>query len=295
MEVVLLDGKMMGFRAHYSHLALRSKSGEPTGMYHGFLVELMQIHKTLPEAAIVVCWDGKGKTWRHGVFREYKANRSRNPEYKNLITQSEMLMPALEDLGLKVACVPGVEADDMLGMLATSLSKNFLVRVYSKDRDMYQLASERVCIWPEYKQKPMTVKDIEKWLGAPFEALMEIRAMAGDAGDNLKGLPGIGYTRARHLWKGGVTLSTIHHGFESTDWERVQNEYRLALIVRDVNSFRWTDVQKLKLGQLVHAVCRQPGRDRDLAEARKSRFYEFLGRYELEEIFKNRARLYAIP
>lgn len=294
-EVILVDGKMMGFRAHYSHLALRTRQGESSGMLHGFLVELMQINKTKPEAKIVVCWDGPGKNWRHGAFPAYKANRTHNAEYKNLISQSEILLHALQDLGLKVAVVAGVEADDMLGVLSTRLSEKNDVLVYSSDRDMYQLAGPRVKVWPGYKSNPMGTQEIEKWLGAPFSSLMEIRAMAGDAGDNLKGLPRVGYKTAVKLWKGGTTLKSSSHGFAQEDWNRMLKEHKLALIIRDENAPCWTDVQRLKLGQLVHAIVRQPGRDMVLAEERKRKFYEFLGRYELEEIFRSRAKLYAIP
>src|SRR5580765_1580004 len=137
-EVILIDGKMVAYRAHFSHMALKNADGEPTGLLHGFFYELLSINKKMPEARMIICWDGKGKTWRHTTYPKYKAQRPYNPEWKRMNAQIVELLPILKKLGFHVYEVDGVEADDIIGILATQLNGHD-IRIYSGDRDMYQL------------------------------------------------------------------------------------------------------------------------------------------------------------
>ncbi len=135
-QVVLIDGKWLAYKMHFSHLNLKF-NGMPTGMLYGFLGDLLRINKKLPEARIIVCWDGEKKTWRHKAYPAYKANRSFNPEFERMQKGTGLVIPFLRLLGLWVLQIDDVEADDMIGMVASIFSKQKdEVRIYSKDREV---------------------------------------------------------------------------------------------------------------------------------------------------------------
>lgn len=301
-QIVLIDGKWLGYVQHFAHMSLKTSDGKPTGMLHGFLNALLRINRRLPEARIIICWDGKGKTWRHDVFPEYKGNRSFNPEFQRMQQQIDVLLPILRKLGLWVLRWDGVEADDMIGMAAKLFSQHgYPVRIHSSDRDMYQLVDNLVSIWPDIKQPPLKIKDIENWLGAPMEALLDIRAMAGDPGDNLKGLPGVGMKTAVKMWKQGFRVSTMKISHIDLcakfrkDLSRVHQEFRLARIVTDYRSSVWTRSQEMALGKALHLACVTPERDVDGAESHRKEVYEFLAEYELQELMAERHKLFRLP
>lgn len=299
-QLVLIDGKWLGYKMHFSHLGLKS-NGKATGMLHGFLSELLRINRKLPEAKIFVCWDGKKKTWRHSLYPKYKANRQFNPQYQEMQEQTEKLLDVLRKLGMWVLRVDDVEADDMIGMLASKFSDSgYEVRIHSKDRDMFQLVSDYVWVWPDLKLAPIRKTDIEKWLGAPFEALLDIRAMAGDSGDNLKGLPGVGYKTAVELWNRGLRLEGgLSNGklFEKykEHWRRVKEERELAKIVTTPASPVWSKGTRRELTKLLKDVFARPGRDIDAAEANRREVYRFLGEHELKELLAERHKLFLLP
>lgn len=300
-QAILIDGKWLAFREHFSHLNLKASNGTPTGMLYGFLSELLRLNRLLPEALIIVCWDGEGPTWRHKAFPAYKANRQPNPEFKRMLTQTDLLIPLLGKLGLWVLKVEGVEADDMIGMAATRLSEKLKaeVRIYSKDRDMFQLVNDYVWVWPDPKLSPLRRSDIEKWLGVPFSALMEIRAMAGDPGDNLHGLPGVGHITAVKLWKQGFRLSDLSNGplydKYKKHWLRVREEYRLAQIVTDPLSDVWPEKTSKALVHLLYRLHNRPERDVAKGEQHRREVYEFLSEYDLNELLAARQKLFRLP
>lgn len=297
-QIVLIDGKLLAYRMHFSHMNLKS-GGVSTGMLHGFIGELLRINKKLPQARILVCWDGEEKTWRHKAYPAYKANRSFNPEYEKMKKGTELLLPFLKMLGLWVLRLDDVEADDMIGMAADRLSETAEVRIYSKDRDMFQLVNDYVWVWLDLKQPPLRRRDIEKWLGVPFNAFLEIRAMAGDPVDNLKGLPGVGQITAVKLWKQGLRISDLSNGAlygkYKEHWARVQKEYKLARIITDWKNEVWSKTTSRKLEELLDAIERRPERDVEWAERHRSEAYRFLGQYELKELLAERQKLFRLP
>lgn len=298
-QVVIIDGKWLGYKMHFSHLNLKS-NGVSTGMLYGFVSELLRINRRLPEARIIVCWDGEKKTWRHKTFKAYKADRPFNPEFERMTKQTDLLLPFLRLLGIWVLRIDDVEADDMIGMVATRLAKKKTeVRIHSKDHDMFQLVNDYVWVWPDVKMPPLRRSDVEHWLGAPFDSFLEIRAMAGDPGDGLKGLPGVGMKTAVKLWKQGLRISDISNGAlwskYKEHWKRVKEEQKLARIIIDPASSIWTKETRTQLVELVERVANRPERDGEWAERHRREIYRFLGQYELKELLAERQKLFRLP
>lgn len=301
-RVVVIDGKWLAYRMHYSHLNLQSTDGTPTGIMHGFLLDLLKLHKTVPEARIIVCWDGKGITWRHRLYPAYKANREFNPEKKRMVDASELLLPILRGLGFKVLRVDGVEADDMIGMVATRLShEGWEVRIYCKDQDLYQLVrGKEVTVWHDLDERPIDENEVKKRMGVMPGCVCDIRAMAGDSSDNLKGLPGVGIPTAIKLYRRGLTPDGREGPRDLIDkykehWPRIRKELRCAQLVVVPDSDCWSRSQQEDLRKSLERVVENPGRNRELAERNRAEIYRVFGRYELQTVLEERHRFFTIP
>jgi DNA polymerase-1 len=294
-QIVLVDGKWCAYRHHFAHLRL-SSGGKPTGMLYGFLTELLKINKKLPEAHIIICWDGEGKTWRHNSYSAYKANRAPNPEYEKMQWQTHQLIPFLRLLGLWVLQEGDVEADDMIGMVANLMARHgHEVRIFSKDHDLFQLVDNNVFVWPDLDLAPLKVKDVERWLGAPLEAFLDIRAMAGDPGDGMKGLPGVGLKTAAKLWKPGSSLrSQLGLKYEK-HWDRIRKERLLAEIITNPHSVVWSKETRKILIDLMKRFVAKPECDGDWAHRHRRDIYRFLAQYDLNELLAERQKLFRFP
>ena len=301
MNVVLIDGKWMAYRMHFSHIALQTSDGKPTGMLHGFMQGLLHIHKKLPDAAIIVCWDGKGPTWRHRLYPAYKQNRQPNPQMPRMQQGSEVLVPLLRQLGFWVMREKEVEADDMIGMASYRLSYDgHKVRIHSSDQDMYQLVrADSPSIWPKVDEKPITERDVKRVFGVNPCNVCEIRAMAGDSSDNLKGLKGVGIKTAIRYWKEGLRpVSTLVPSWASKykpEWPRVLQEYKLAQIIRDPQDNVWSKDLKRTLSLWMDKISERPGRFREHAERNREDIYRTFARYELAQLIADRHILFNMP
>ena len=225
---------------------------------------MLRMAKKLPESPQIFCWDGKSPTWRHKLRKDYKGQRPYNPEFERMAAQIDVLLPLLEKLAFNVVKVDGVEADDVIGILASKFSATGRkVRICSNDKDMYQLVNDKVTIWARQRQKGggweetlVDLKFVKNWLGASPEAIIDIRAMAGDGADNLKGLPGIGPVKAVKLYQEGVrpsnskTQKLLPIDLQA-HWPRVLEEYKMARIITSTDADVWTEDQR-KAHQYCH-------------------------------------------
>jgi 5'-3' exonuclease len=301
--VILVDAKNLCYRFNWSFQALKTQEGFSTAVLFGFWKEIFRLHKMLPEASFVFCWDGLGPSWRHKLKMGYKATRNTTPsaiEAKNRVIESEeILRPLFRDLGFWTPRIAGVEGDDLMGILAKALSKSTEVRIYSSDKDMLQLVDTKISAWQGWDVKPLDAVGVEKVFGVPPRLVSEIRAMAGDSSDNLKGLPGIGPKKALLLLAQGVRPSQKNKPsflmLEKGVWDRIHTEYQMATIITDPQSPRWTEEQKEKLTELVQLICQSQGRRRPREEKEIEKVWlDFLVQYELSEIFKERNLLWKI-
>src|SRR3990167_7654115 len=113
---VLVDGSSYLFRAYYALPPLANSAGQPTGAAYGVLNMLRKLISDYQPEFMAVVFDPKGKTFRHGLYSEYKANRTVMPD--DLQVQIAPLHRMIRALGLPLIIVDGVEADDVIGTLA---------------------------------------------------------------------------------------------------------------------------------------------------------------------------------
>ncbi|MBT4522480.1 MAG: DNA polymerase I, partial [Halieaceae bacterium] len=115
IPVILVDGSSYLYRAFHALPPLTNSRGQATGAVKGVIAMLRRLQKDYPASPIVVVFDAKGKTFRDEMYSAYKANRPPMPD--ELREQIEPIHEIIKGMGLPLVCVPGVEADDVIGTL----------------------------------------------------------------------------------------------------------------------------------------------------------------------------------
>ena len=148
-RLLLVDGSSYLYRAFHALPDLRSPSGEPTGAMHGVIAMLRKL-KTEYHADYLACvFDAKGKTFRDDLYADYKAQRAPMPD--DLRAQIEPIHTAVRALGWPLLMVDGVEADDVIGTLATrAVDAGFDVAIVTGDKDFFQLVGGPIQVVTQY-------------------------------------------------------------------------------------------------------------------------------------------------
>ncbi len=185
--VVLVDGSSYLFRAYHALPPLTTSKNHPTGAIKGVVSMLRRLDQDFPESKVVVVFDAKGKTFRHEMYEEYKANRPPMPE--DLAIQIEPIHEIVKAMGLPLLIVPGVEADDVIGTLAHEAThKGIDVVVSTGDKDMAQLVSDHVTLINTMTETAMDRDGVIEKFGVTPEQIIDYLALVGDKVDNIPGV-----------------------------------------------------------------------------------------------------------
>ena len=195
--LILIDGTAYLYRAFHALPPLTNKQGENTGAIHGFLKALFRIIEDFAPQHIGLVFDAKGKNFRHNIYSEYKANRSKMPE--ELSEQIPKLYEILDLLGYPPIIIDGVEADDVIGTLSKKFRKKKDVRIFSGDKDFAQLVNSSVAIINPITLEIMDEVAVKKKFGIDAKYIIDYLALVGDKSDNIPGLPGVGSKTASRL------------------------------------------------------------------------------------------------
>ena len=195
--LILIDGTAYLYRAFHALPPLTNKQGENTGAIHGFLKALFKIIEDFAPEHIGLIFDAKGKNFRHDIYSEYKANRSKMPD--ELSEQIPKLYEILELLGYPPIIIDGVEADDVIGTLSKQFRKTKDVRIFSGDKDFAQLVNSSVAIINPITLETMDEVAVKKKFGIDAKHIIDYLALVGDKSDNIPGLPGVGSKTASRL------------------------------------------------------------------------------------------------
>lgn len=188
---VLVDGSSYLYRAYHALPAFTSSKGEPTGAVLGVLNMLYKLLDDFEPERIAVIFDAPGKTFRDDLYKDYKANRPPMPE--DLRPQIEPLLEAIKAIGIPVLKIAGVEADDVIGTLATQASKAGITTMIStSDKDMAQLVDNKVTLINTMNDTKMNADGVRKKFGVSPKQIVDYLTLVGDSSDNIPGVPGVG-------------------------------------------------------------------------------------------------------
>ncbi|MBH97609.1 MAG: DNA polymerase I [Rhodospirillaceae bacterium] len=241
---VLVDGSSYLFRAYHALPAFTSSKGEPTGAIFGVLNMLYKLLDDFDPERIAVVFDAPGKTFRNDLFPDYKANRPSMPE--DLRPQIAPLLEAIEAIGLPVLQIVGVEADDVIGTLASKASEaNISTLISTSDKDMAQLVSDQVTLVNTMSDTILDAKGVYDKFGVWPEQIVDYLALVGDTSDNVPGVQGVGPKTAVKWLAQYNDLKTIvsnAHEISGKVGERLRETLEslplykeLVTIVRDVS------------------------------------------------------------
>ncbi|MBK1708380.1 DNA polymerase I [Marichromatium gracile] len=189
--LILVDGSSYLFRAYHAMPKLTNSRGEPTGALIGVLNMLRKLIETYRPDYLAVVFDASGKTFRNDLYADYKAHRPPMPE--DLREQIAPLHTIIETMGLPLLCVPGVEADDVIGTLATQAAESGIRTLISTgDKDMAQLVDDQVHLINTMTDALLDAAGVEEKYGVPPARIVDYLSLMGDSVDNVPGVPKCG-------------------------------------------------------------------------------------------------------
>ena len=189
--IILVDGSSYLYRAYHALPPLLTSDNKPTGAIKGVISMIQRILIDHPDSPVAVIFDAKGKTFRHEMYKEYKANRPPMPT--DLAEQIEPIHRIIELMGIKLITISGVEADDVIGTLADQARQKQIDTVISTgDKDMTQLVCKNVKVVNTMTGELLDSKGVEKKFGVPPELITDYLALIGDTSDNVPGVDKVG-------------------------------------------------------------------------------------------------------
>ncbi|GAD24075.1 DNA polymerase I [Acidovorax sp. MR-S7] len=213
--LLLVDGSSYLYRAFHAMPDLRAVPGDPaspaTGAIRG-MINMLQALKKEVQADYAACvFDASGPTFRDALYAEYKAHRAPMPD--DLRAQIEPIHEVVRLLGWPVLCIEGVEADDVIGTLATQAARQGMqVVISSGDKDLSQLVDERITIIDTMSGKKRDVAGVTAEFGVPPTLMVDYQTLVGDAVDNVPGVPKVGpKTAAKWLMEYGSLDNLLAH------------------------------------------------------------------------------------
>ncbi|MBR4745628.1 MAG: DNA polymerase I, partial [Clostridia bacterium] len=208
-KFAILDGNNLLFRAYYALPLLANFDGEYSNGVFGFTNMLIHIIQDIKPDYIAVCFD-KGKTFRHEMYGEYKAQRSPAPQ--ELLNQFPIMERMLDAMNIKHLGGMGLEADDIIGCLSRMYdTENIIV---TADKDCLQLINDHTKVLVPHKgvSESELVGEVElkeKYGIAPYQ-IIELKSLMGDPSDNIPGVKGVGEKTALKLLQDYVTLEGVY-------------------------------------------------------------------------------------
>tara|TARA_B110000503_G_scaffold66156_1_gene103790 strand:+ start:11206 stop:14004 length:2799 start_codon:yes stop_codon:yes gene_type:complete len=189
--VVLVDGSSYLFRAYHAMPPLNNSKGMPTGAIKGVVNMMRSLAKDYANANIVVVFDAKGPTFRNEMYAEYKAHRPPMPD--DMRPQIEPIHQIIKAMGLPLLVISGVEADDVIGTLATQATAQGIDTLISTgDKDMAQLVSPHVGLVNTMTNTYLNEEGVVAKFGVRPDQIIDYLAICGDTADNIPGVPGAG-------------------------------------------------------------------------------------------------------
>lgn len=211
-KLILIDGNSLLFRAYFAMRPMVTSKGMHTQGVFAFVNMLGKILNDYEPSHIAVAFDLKGGTFRHDVYKDYKAGRLKTPP--ELLSQIPLLHDVLDAMNIAVLEVPQYEADDIIGTVSARAERDGLdTLVISGDKDELQLIGPHVNVL--INKRGMSEFDLydldamrERYNLTP-EQFIDLKGLMGDSSDNIPGVPGIGEKKGIALLEQYGTLENL--------------------------------------------------------------------------------------
>ncbi len=260
----LVDGSSYVYRAYHALPNLTNSAGEPTGALLGVANMLRRLLNDAESENIAVVFDAKGPTFRHEMYDQYKANRPPMP--LELRHQIEPIHEIVRLLGLPLIQVEGVEADDVIGTLATrAAADNMDCIISTGDKDMAQLVNDHVSLINTMTNTHMDADGVFEKFGVTPAQIVDFLALTGDKSDNIPGVDKCGpKTAAKWLneWQDLEGVMANAGQMKGKIGEYLREALEILPLSKDLATIR----HELALDENVQALKRKPVNETALRE-----------------------------
>jgi DNA polymerase-1 len=293
VDLLLVDAKNALWRAQEAHPELSAErpdgTVEPTGASYGFLQILCRVHEELG-GLVVVCWE----SWRHPLERKrlFPAYKHRLPDPAKVLMLRDMdrqmvrVMRLLQLAGVRQAYSPGWEADDVMGTLARRLgASGRRATIFTGDRDLFQCIDENTVVVRPQKGGELRTETDEtvraEW-GIGPEKWVDLKALAGDKGDNIPGCPGIGPKWAAKILSFFESVDFMLDNLAFWGGSKLPERFREKLLENEANVRLSYKLAKINCEAPLRFIRPQPNPKQFIRELLKLRFKSILfgGRHE---------------
>jgi len=231
-RLYLVDGSSYVYRAFHAIPFLSTSKGVPTNALYGFMTMMLKLLREERPSHLAIVFDAPGETFRDELFADYKANRTAMPD--ELVPQLPLVRRAVAALAIAVLERRGVEADDVIGTLATRVADAGTdVVIVTGDKDFQQLVSARISLLDTMYGKRTTLEDVRARYGLEPERWVDIVGLMGDAIDNIPGIRGVGEKTAAALIRHAGSLENLLTTLDSLESSGIRGAKGLAAKVAE--------------------------------------------------------------
>lgn len=201
-RLIVIDAHPLAYRSYHAPgtCNLQTSTGGLSGAFFGFLRSYLQLRTRFHGSPCVFCFDS-GRSWRNEMFAGYKTHGEEDKP-SAFLTQLNDARKFLVALGVPVFMEPMLEADDLIGVLASEWVANFkdhTAIIVSSDRDFWQLVSENIMLYDDRAKTFYGPDEVEKKTGVPLHHYLNYKCLIGDTADKIPGVPGYGPVKAARI------------------------------------------------------------------------------------------------
>lgn len=239
---LLIDGHALIYRAYHAFPALSNSKGTLVNAVFGFTRHVLTAIRTYEPRYIAVAFDLPAPTFRHTDYVEYKANRAEMPD--DLKPQIQIIKDVVQTFNIPQFALGGYEADDIIGTLAAQIvavdvqtEEKIMTLIVTGDRDSFQLVDDFTHVWlPGGKGKDDLEYDregVQRRMGVFPEQIVDLKALMGDASDNIPGVAGVGEKTATKLIQAFGTLESVYTAVDAFEPAMASKETGLTIKVAE--------------------------------------------------------------
>ncbi len=237
----LIDSNALIHRGFHAIPHLTTQDGTPTNAVYGFTMTLLAAIKELKPTHIAAAFDRPEPTFRHIAYQDYKAHRVKAPD--ELYQQIPLCKDILESLNIPIFEQAGLEADDIIGILAQQIKKQGItVIIITGDMDSLQLVDDKIKVYTLKRGLKDTViynpQSVQLRYGFEPKLLIDYKALRGDPSDNIPGVAGIGDKTATNLIKQFGPIEQLYQYLqENPETDKISKSIKEKLLATQDQAF----------------------------------------------------------
>jgi DNA polymerase-1 len=274
----LIDGSAYIHRAYHAVRGLTTSKGFPSNAVFGFTRMLIKLMEDRTPEYAAMFFDSRGPTFRHKLYSQYKANRPPMPE--DMAAQIPWIKEITAGFNIPIIEMEGFEADDLIGTYAQkAAAEGFHVIMVTGDKDFIQLITDKIILWDPMKDQTLDYQTVVRDFGIEPVQMIDVLGLAGDASDNIPGVPGIGQKTAVALLQTHPSIEALYDQIDQIknqkQKEKLLEHKEQALLSKTLATIHTNaplayDLESFKTGSPDHAKLAKLFKDLEFRQLQKA-------------------------